>query len=165
MGAARDPIAKQVGSTSSPEQIEERSRVAKLIAFGLPQRFARVPTHSVGVAHERRRSPRAALTLPLRLIRVDQAEEALPVSLVTRNISSSGIYFLSPRKIEPGTAIELEVGLVDRPLGHGNVRMLTAAHVIRTDPVETPGWHGVAATFDDFDFQRDDHLPGRYFQS
>jgi hypothetical protein len=72
------------------------------------------------------------------------------------------IYFLAPRKIDPGIAIELEVGLVGRPLGRGSVRMITAAHVARVAPVATPGWHGIATTFDDFDFHRDAALPPRF---
>jgi hypothetical protein len=118
--------------------------------------FARVPTHAVGVVQERRTHPRAALRLPLRLTRVAGREEAVPVTLVTQNISSSGVYFLCPRRIEPGTAIDLEVGLVERPLGHGSVRMVTAAHVVRVQTVESPGWHGLAASFDDIGFERND---------
>ena len=56
----------------------------------------------VGVAHERRRYPRASLCLPLRLTRIGDFSELIPVTLVTRNISSSGVYFLAPRDLEPG---------------------------------------------------------------
>ena len=127
-----------------------------------PRRFARVPTHSIGVASERRRYPRASLSLPLRLTRIGDAVEPVPVTLVTRNISSSGVYFLAPRVIEPGMAIELEVALVDRPLGFGRVQMCTAAHVVRAEDTDMPGWHAYAASFDDFALQRDDVLPMRY---
>lgn len=127
-----------------------------------PRRFARVPTHAVGVARENRRYPRAKLSLPLRLIRVGQLREPFPVTLVTRNISSSGIYFLAPRNLELGAAIELEVALVDRPLGQGRVQMCTAAHIVRAEDTETPGWRGYAATFDDFSLQRDDVIPLRF---
>jgi hypothetical protein len=121
--------------------------------------FARIPTHAVGVADERRRYPRAALSLPLRLMRVEGAEAFAPVLLVTRNISSSGIFFFAPRVIEPGKAIELQVALVERPLGFGSVQMLTAAHIVRTEPCDMLGWHGYAASFDDFALQRDDIIP------
>jgi hypothetical protein len=127
-----------------------------------PRRFARVPTHAVGVAHERRRTPRATLSLPLRLICVANVLEPVPVTLVTRNISSSGIYFLAPREFDPGTPIELEVALVERPLGQGRVQMYTAAHIVRAEDTDSPGWRGYAATFDDFAIQRDDSLPPRY---
>ena len=127
-----------------------------------PRRFIRVPTHAVGVAQERRRTPRAWLSLPLRLTRIGDVAESIPVTLVTKNISSTGIYFLAPRVIEPGTAIELEVALVERPLGCGSVHLKTAAHVVRAEESEIPGWNGYAASFDDFDFQRDDTIPQRF---
>ncbi|HXA78250.1 MAG TPA: PilZ domain-containing protein [Candidatus Acidoferrales bacterium] len=127
-----------------------------------PRRFARVPTHTIGVAYERRRYPRASLSLPLRLTRIGSAVEPIPVTLVTRNISSSGVCFLAPREIEPGTPIELEVALVDRPLGFGRVQMCTAAHIVRAEDTDTPGWRAYAASFDDFALQRDDVLPMRY---
>jgi hypothetical protein len=119
-----------------------------------------VPTHAVAVVDERRAYPRAALSLPLRLKRV--AGQPQSVTLLSKNISSSGVYFLCPRRIEPGTPIELEVSLVDRPLGRGSVRMTTAARVVRAEPTDRPGWHGLAAIFDDISFQRDEAIPERY---
>jgi PilZ domain-containing protein len=98
----------------------------------------------------------------MRLTRVGEVMEPIPVTLVTRNISSSGVYFLAPREIAPGTAIELEVALVDRPLGYGRVQMCTAAHIVRSEDTEMPGWKGYAASFDDFALERDDSLPQRY---
>lgn len=127
-----------------------------------PRSFSRVPTHVVGVVGERRHHARAALNLPLRLIRVAGQVEPVPVTLLTQNISSSGVYFLAPRRIEPGTSIEMEVALVERPLGQGSVRMSTAAHVVRADATSTPGWHGLAVTFDDIAFDRDEPIPERY---
>jgi len=121
--------------------------------------FARIPTHAIGVASERRRYPRAALSLPLRLVRVDGQPDFAPVLLVTRNISSSGIFFLAPREIAIGTAIELQVALVERPFGLGTVQMYTAAHIVRTEECDMPGWRGYAASFDDFALQRDDIVP------
>lgn len=162
MGAAPHPNEQPAAEQGQPQKSEERSRVAKLIEFARPERLARVPTHTVGVVGERRRCPRAGLCLPLRLMRVGGEEQATPVSLVTQNISSSGIYFLSPQRIEPGAAIELQVALVDRPLGRGNVKMRTAAHVVRAEEADTPGWFGLAASYDDFDFERDDRLPRRF---
>ena len=44
--------------------------------------------------------------------------------LRTRDISSIGVYFFSPRLIEPGTPVELELLVVDQPFGRGSVRML-----------------------------------------
>jgi hypothetical protein len=127
-----------------------------------PHKFARVPTYTVGVAHDRRINPRAALPLPLRLIRVDNVPEAYPVTLVTRNISSSGIFFLAPREFEKGQSVELEVALIERPQGQGCVQMFTAAHIVRCEKTDMPGWHGYAASFDDFAIRRDDVVPLRY---
>ena len=127
-----------------------------------PRRFTRVPTHAIGVPDERRRYPRASLSLPLRLTKIAGVEEVIPVTLVTRNISSSGVYFLAPREIELGTAIELQVALIERPLGFGSVQMCTAAHIVRTEETDVPGWRAYAASFDDFALERDDRVPQRF---
>jgi hypothetical protein len=121
--------------------------------------FPRVPTHAISVPEDRRRSPRACLSLPLQLVSIKGRSEAAPVTLVTKNISSSGIYFLAPRDIAPGAAIELQVALIERPLGRGSVRLKTAAHVVRIEECDVPGWSGFAASFDDIDFDRDDVVP------
>lgn len=162
MGAA--PNWKDPQFAVSPLPEFETSTISVISRSGKPgpRRFLRVPTHAVGVAHERRRNPRAALSLPLRLIRVGHRPEPIPVTLVTRNISSSGIYFLAPRDFTPDTAIELEVALIERPLGQGSVQMCTAVHIIRAEDVDMPGWRGYAASFDDFALRRDDIIPLRY---
>jgi PilZ domain len=162
MGAVPDRTG-QGAAASLPREAESRKETTTA-AMGKPgpQRFARVPTHVIGVALERRCSPRAYLSLPLRLTRIGNYVEPVPVTLVTRNISSSGVYFLAPRNFEPGTAIELEVALVERPLGQGSVQMCTAAHIVRAEESDMPGWRGYAATFDDFALSRDDVLPLRY---
>lgn len=121
--------------------------------------FLRVPTHAISVAEDRRRSPRAYLSLPLQLVSIGGCAEAAPVTLVTKNISSTGIYFLAPRNISPGTAIELQVSLIERPFGRGSVRLKTAAHIVRTEDCGVSGWCGFAASFDDIDFDRDDLVP------
>lgn len=161
MVAARNPKEQAAVNSARPEQ-EELREAGRRIEIVRPIKFGRIPTHSIGVARERRRHPRAALSLPLRLIQIADRPEALPISLVTKDISSSGVYFLAPRRIEPGVAIMLEVALVDRPLGHGSVRMCTAAHIVRAEPADMLGWHGLAASFDDFDFERDEQVPLRF---
>lgn len=163
MGAAPQRNRQQL-AVSPLRIIEVKDPTVSVPGFDKPgpRRFARIPTHAIGVASERRGAPRASLSLPLRLVRVGNVQEPVPVTLVTRNISCSGIYFLAPRKFEPGTAIELEVALVERPQGQGSVQMCTAAHIIRADKLDEHGWHGYAATFDDFALRRDDVLPVRY---
>ena len=81
-----------------------------------------------------------------------------------RDISSTGVYFLCPKELTVGTAIELEIVLVSKPLGRGNVVMATHAHVCRVEAAAMPGWRGVAASFDDVQFDRDDHLPSRFLK-
>ncbi len=161
MAAARDPLG-QLGGGVSHRPVENRAEPLKRLETVRPRRIFLVPTHAVGLAFERRCSPRAPLNLPLRLISVNGQAQPFPTTLVTKNISSSGVFFLAPREIENGAAIEMEVGLIGRPLGQGSVLMRTAAHVVRVEDCDTPGWRGYAATFDDIAFKRDDTLPMRY---
>ena len=137
-------------------------RVTPLLTPGQPRRFVRVPTHAVGVNHEQREYPRASLKLPLRLRSVNSCAEQFPVTLVTRDISSTGVFFLCPKELAPGAQIELEIVLVSRPMGHGSVVIVTNARVQRTEPAAMPGWYGVAASYDDVQFDRDDGLPSRF---
>lgn len=127
-----------------------------------PRRFARVPTHAVGMHPEQREYPRATLKLPLRLRGVNGIAEKFPITLVTRDISSTGVYFLCPRELAEGSSVEIEVVLVSRPLGRGNVALVTLAEVRRVEPAATPGWYGVAASFEQVEFDRDDLVPSRY---
>jgi PilZ domain len=124
-----------------------------------PRGINRVPTHAVGRARERRAYVRARLSLPLRLERVAGQRHLQPYSLHTANISSSGLFFLSPLRIEAGTPIELNVQLIGQPLARAAVHMSAVAHVVRTEGAEKVGWYGVAAAFDDIRYRRDEkHL-------
>lgn len=137
-------------------------RVTPLLSPGRPRRFVRVPTHAVGVNHEQREYPRASLKLPLRLRSVDSIPEDFPVTLVTRDISSTGVFFLCPRQVAVDAVVELEIVLVSRPLGYGSVVITTKAKVSRVEPAAMPGWFGVAASFEEVHFDRDDHIPSRF---
>jgi len=139
-------------------------RIAPLLGPMQPRRFLRVPTHAVGVHPEQREYPRATLNLPLRLRASGGVPEESPRTLVTRDISSTGVYFLCPKQLAVGTSIELEIVLVSRPLGLGNVVMATMAHVCRAETAAMPGWYGIAAAFDDVQFDRDDHMPSRFLK-
>src|SRR5271167_3103217 len=97
-------------------------RVTPLLKPGQPRRFVRVPS-------EQREYPRATLKLPLRLRSVNSVAEDFPVTLVTRDISSTGVFFLCPKEIAAGATIELEIVLVSRPMGHGSVVVATKARV------------------------------------
>jgi hypothetical protein len=123
-----------------------------------PRGINRVPTHTVGRANERRAYVRARLSLPLRLDRVAGQRHTQQHGLQTANISSSGLFFLSPVRIEAGTPIDVEVELISRPLARATVHMTAVAHVVRMEAAETAGWYGVAAAFDDIRYRRDENL-------
>ena len=164
-GSAEEARAAVVGPQIVPDRpATPVLRLVPLLRPTQPRRFVRVPTYAVGVFPEQRQYPRAKLKLPLRLRAVAGIPEEYPVSLVTRDISSTGVYFLCPKPLTLGSAIELEIVLVSKPLGRGNVVMATGAHVCRTEPAAMPGWHGIAASFDDVEFDRDDHLPSRFLK-
>jgi hypothetical protein len=150
----------------SPAEVPPRTSLhrAPLPPDIQPRRFARVPTHTVGVHPEHREYPRATLKLPLRLRSVNNNLEEVPVTLVTRDISSTGVYFLCPRPLPPGASIEIDVVLVSKPMGTGNVVLSTRAHVQRYEPASMPGWYGIAASFDDVQFDRDDRVPSRFLK-
>src|SRR5580658_10801710 len=137
-------------------------RVQPLLSETKTRQFVRVPTHAVGVHPEHREYPRATLRLPLRLRSVNDILEQFPVTLVTRDISSTGVFFLCPRQLALGTRIELEIVLVSRPMGRGNVVVAAMARVQRLEPAAMPRWYGVAALFDDMSFDRDDRVPSRF---
>ena len=140
-------------------------RVMPLQPVNPLRRFARVPTHAVGVFPENREYPRASLRLPLRLRAIAGRAEDFPITLVTRDISSTGVFFLCPRKLSLDTQIELEVVLVSRPMGRGNVVIVSKARVTRLEPAAMPGWFGIAASFDDLEFDRDDNVPTHQLDS
>ena len=163
------PTADARDAAAGPQPLGDAPRVpalrlAPLLVPAQPRRFVRVPTHAVGVHPENREYPRATLNLPLRLRGAGGVPEESPRTLVTRDISSTGVYFLCPRQLSAGLSIELEIVLVSKPLGLGNVVVATLAHVCRTEAAAMPGWYGIAAAFDDVQFDRDDHVPSRFLK-
>ncbi|MBZ5539604.1 MAG: PilZ domain-containing protein [Acidobacteriia bacterium] len=164
---AADSAAEANFSSAAPQTANGRVpqlRVMPIHTGPQPHRFARVPTHAVSVHRDReqREHPRASLKLPLRLRSVDGIAEPFPVTLVTRDISSTGVFFLCPRSLALGTTVELEIVLVSKPMGRGNVVMVSLARVCRAEPAAMPGWFGVAASFAQLEFDRDDGLPSRF---
>jgi len=168
--AAEHSIANTPGAAAPAPRLVPKAAALPQLPFAplatepQPRRFARVPTHAVGVHPEHREYPRATLKLPLRLRSVSNIAEEFPITLVTRDISSTGVYFLCPKPLAAGACVELEIVLVSKPMGHGNVVLATRAHVLRYEPAAMPGWYGIAATFDDVQFDRDDRVPSRYLK-
>jgi len=153
VGSARSEIRDPQTSTTPA-----RAADADWTNHRQPRGINRVPTHTVGRARERRAYVRARLSLPLRLERVAGQRHTQHYSLQTANISSSGLFFLAPLRIESGTPIEVEVKLITQPVARATVHMSAIAHVVRTEPAEEPGWYGVAAAFDDISYRRDENL-------
>lgn len=154
------PTAGSARSIQDPQAPTTPARAADAdwSSHRQPRGISRVPTHTVGRARERRAYVRARLSLPLRLERVAGQRHTQNYALQTANISSSGLFFLSPLRIEAGTPIEIEVKLIAQPLARATVNMSAVAHVVRAEPAEKPGWYGVAAAFDDISYRRDENL-------
>jgi hypothetical protein len=157
-GGGESAARKELSARSATSVIDPPSWTTR----AKPKCMARVPTHAVRHIEERRAYTRAKLNLPLKLKRIAGQREHKGQSLRTTNISSSGVLFLYPQRIEPGTPLEIEVCLVDRPFGRGTVKMMTEAHVVRVEPAQRTGWHALAVTFDDITFQREEPLPSRF---
>ncbi len=163
------PVAEVRQAVLGPQPLADARRVpalrlAPLLVPTQPRRFVRVPTHAVGVHPEHREYPRATLNLPLRLRSTGGVPEEFPITLVTRDVSSTGVFFLCPLYLAVGVSIELEIVLVSKPLGLGNVVVVTMAHVCRAEAAAMPGWYGIAAAFDDVQFDRDDRIPSRFLK-
>jgi len=129
--------ARTMAPAAKPVAVPDRApmlRVQPLLRDTQTRRFVRVPTYAIGVHPEHREYPRASLKLPMRLRGVGGVPEDFPITLVTRDISSTGVFFLCPKQISLGTHIELEIVLVSRPMGRGNVVIVTMAHVRRMEP-------------------------------
>ena len=158
MCAARDSNLQTLPLRTSDTGLTYASRLQAEVLRARGMRPAR--HFEFEITDNRRVYPRLPLQFPVRMRRVagQAAENSEP--LVTHNISSTGVYFLAPVRVVPnlrdGTPIELEIGLTDRPRGRERVRMHTTAHVVRIDPAGKPGWHGLAVTFDEITFERDD---------
>src|SRR5260370_30328111 len=127
------PAAEAREAAMGPRPLADAPRVpalrmAPLLVPTQPRRFVRVPTHAVGVHPEQRAYPRATLNLPLRLRGAGGEPEEVPVTLVTRDISSTGVYFLCPRQLAVGTSIRLESVLRSKPLRLRNVVVAAMPH-------------------------------------
>src|SRR6266481_5231574 len=163
------PAAERRQPSLGPQPVPDAPRVpelriAPLLVPAEPRRFVRVPTHAVGVLPEHREYPRATLQLPLRLRSVNNVPEEFPVTLVTRDVSSTGVYFLCPRPLAIGASLEIDIVLVSKPMGYGSVFLASRAHVQRCETAAMPGWYGIATSFDDVQFDRDDRVPARFLK-
>ena len=155
---AAGPSESVIQDPQAPS-VPARAADAEWTSRRQPRGINRVPTHTVGRVRERRAYARARLSLPLRLDRVAGQRHTQHYFLQTSDISSSGLFFLSPLRIEAGTPIELQEKLIAQPVARATVHMSAIAHVVRTEAAEKPGWYGVAASFDDISYRRDEKFP------
>jgi hypothetical protein len=98
---------------------------------------------------ERRRHPRFIAWLPLRLKAVGGIVEPNPASLVTQNLSKSGLCFPSPQRIEPGQSIEVEVTLPGAGPGSNDICISSAGYIVHAESTKEPGWYRLAAVFEE----------------
>jgi hypothetical protein len=100
---------------------------------------------------EQRRSQRFQLALPLTLLQGSRTE----VNKVgeTRNLSSTGVYFVVGEAVELGSHLEFVVTLPDEISLTGPVRLLCKGKVTRVEQQED--LVGVAATIERYEFVRE----------
>jgi hypothetical protein len=98
---------------------------------------------------ERRRHPRFTAWLPLRLKVVGGKVQPDHAPLVTQNLSKTGLCFPSPRRIEPGQSIEVEVTFLGAGLGGNNISVSSTGYIVRAESTKDQGWYRLAAAFDE----------------
>jgi hypothetical protein len=96
---------------------------------------------------ERRRYPRFNAWLPLRLISVAGKMEPAGETLLTQNVSKTGVCFPARRRIEPGQFIKVEVTLLGGGPAGNDVRVSAEGYIVRAEAGDEPGWYNLAAAF------------------
>lgn len=98
---------------------------------------------------ERRRSRRFTAWLPLRVTAVGGRIEPTPLTLLTQNISKTGLCFPAPSRIEPGQLIQVEIILPGATPDRKDAHISSEGWVVRIEPGRKPGWYKLAAVFDE----------------
>jgi hypothetical protein len=101
---------------------------------------------------EQRRSQRFQLTLPMMLVRGSRGE----INRIgeTRNLSSTGVYFVISGPVEPGSLLEFVITLPEDISLAGPVRLSCKGKVTRVEQQEE-SLYGVAATIERYEFLRE----------
>jgi hypothetical protein len=100
-------------------------------------------------AQERRRYPRCTAWLPLRLKAVGGKAEDKPITLLTQNFSKTGLCFPSPRRIELGESIEVEVTLLGAGPAGEDIDISGTGRIVRAEESDRMGWFNLAAVIDE----------------
>ena len=150
-----EPTAKLGAAPALPEKpIVPRVpalRVMPLLRSPQPRRFVRVPTYAVGV-HMESAAPARPASVASEIAQRFRRHGGLPgFAGDPRHQFLRRVLPSSPRSLAIDTAIELDIVLVNRPLGYGNV-VVSKARVRRVEPANMPGWFGNRASFEDFAF-------------
>lgn len=101
---------------------------------------------------EQRRSHRFQLTLPLTLIRSSRG--SIGKAGETRNLSSTGVYFVINEPLELGSILEFIVTMPEEVSLAGPVRLLCKGKVTRVEQKEEASV-GVASTIERYEFRRE----------
>jgi hypothetical protein len=98
---------------------------------------------------DRRRYRRFVVSLPFELRRVAGIPEREIMTLISHDISNSGLKFTSPRRIEPGLSIEVEVKLVGHGPAGNDLHVSGMGYIVRIEIGAQPGRYQLAAAFDE----------------
>jgi|SRR5712671_6353193 len=96
---------------------------------------------------ERRRYPRFTVWLPLRVTAVGGRIEPKPLTLLTQNISKTGLSFPAPSRIEVGQFIQVEVTLPGAGLDRKDIHIPGEGCIVRIEPGRRAGWYKLAVVF------------------
>jgi len=114
------------------------------VPLSIPPALRRVPTHAFGVFHEQREYPPAAFVAFAfaGCAAWKNAVEKYPVSLVTRDISSTGVFFLCPKTHRTQFCNpNWKSSFVSRPLGRGKRRRPSPSQkCAAVESANMPGW-------------------------
>jgi hypothetical protein len=99
---------------------------------------------------EQRRSQRFQLNLPLTLVGPGEVKKVAE----TRNVSSTGVFFVTAGKAEPGTLLEFLITLPEEISMAGPVRLLCKGKITRVEQ-QQDDLVGVAATIERYEFVRE----------
>ena len=97
---------------------------------------------------------RRAQRFPLHLsatVRWMTGSGAAEAKTESQDVSSRGIYFFLPQRIENGSPVEILISLPQETALDGRPRVLCRGHVQRTEMVK-PDRIGVAARFESYEF-------------
>ena len=111
-----------------------------------------MPEERAYFSKEHRRSQRFQLTLPLILTRSSRGE--IHKVGETRNLSSTGVYFIIDEPIELGSSLEFTVTMPEETSMAGLVRLVCKGKVTRVEQQEA-AVVGVASTIERYEFRRE----------